>query len=68
MMMSKKSKLKCPKCGNEDTTVEDTVNKADKIERYRKCSNGHSFKTYETYKDYAKIINDIEWEIKRFKQ
>lgn len=58
-------KLKCPECGSQKTTVKDTVNRADKIIRYRECEKGHSFKTYETYEDYANTIDSIEWQIKK---
>ena len=61
-------KLKCPKCGSQKTSVEDTKNHADKIIRYRKCDKGHTFKTYETYQDYASTIDSIEWLIKKIKQ
>ena len=59
------TKLKCPECGSEVSVVKDTVNKGDKIVRYRECENGHKFKTYETYEDYAKTIDNIEWQIKK---
>ena len=61
-------KLKCPKCGSENTNVEDTKNHADKIIRYRKYDKGHKLKTYETYEDYVSVIDSIEWQIKRIKQ
>jgi len=61
-------KLKCPKCGSQNTSVEDTKNHADKIIRYRKCDKGHSFKTYETYEDYVKAIDGIEWQIKQIRK
>lgn len=61
-------KLKCPKCGTQKTTVEDTKNRADKIIRYRICDKGHKFKTYETYQDYATTIKSIEWQIKQIRK
>jgi len=61
-------KLKCPKCGSQKTIVKDTVNRADKIIRYRECDKKHSFKTFETYEDYAKTIDSIEWQIKRIRK
>jgi len=61
-------KLKCPECGSQNTSVEDTKNQSDKIIRYRKCDKGHSFKTIETYQDYASAIDKIEWQIKQIRK
>jgi len=60
-------KLKCPECGSQNTSVEDTKNHSDKIIRYRQCDKGHKFKTYETYQDYASAIDKIEWQINQIR-